>query len=97
MEGSKSYHVMSMTSLRTAATSTRVCYTKLDASMSSLVFEWFPHQHDLHKGENASSYLYLGLYANGRVINRMCINEIKQFNAHMHELFSMSNLGCLRY
>ena len=75
----------------------RAWNAKLDASLASLGFSRSASEHGVYSRGTANTLLIVGIYVDDLVIAGAEPEEVQRFKGEMHRLFSMSDLGLLRY
>ena len=75
----------------------RAWNTKLDASLASLGFSRSVSEHDVYSRGTTNTLPIVGIYVDDLVITGAEPKEVQRFKGEMHRLFSMSDLGLLRY
>jgi hypothetical protein len=75
----------------------RAWNAKLDASLVSLGFMRSVAEHGMYARGSGDSLLIVGVYVDDLVITGAKVQEIHFFKEEMKNLFSMSDLGLLRY
>uniref|UniRef100_A0A8I6Y7V3 Integrase catalytic domain-containing protein n=1 Tax=Hordeum vulgare subsp. vulgare TaxID=112509 RepID=A0A8I6Y7V3_HORVV len=75
----------------------RAWNTKLDASLTSLGFTRSVTEHGVYARGTGAELLIVGVYVDDLVITGAREQEVLGFKKEMQQLFSMSDLGLLRY